>query len=160
MKLKDLKNITNYTEKETEKPQYFNKEYLVILEDNNNVSIIFNEYKTKQIIPTSPKQLQNNKKEFVKFGYIKFYSKKIYMKDNAIILKDKLYLIKTEYLNEIIKTLNMAFNNDDIQYKIVIIADEVKHNRSALAKIEQYCEIIKLDDELFSNKIDYLKINI
>jgi hypothetical protein len=82
------------------------------------------------------------------------------MKDNAIILKDKIYILKTEYLNQIIKTLNMAFDNDDIQYKIVIIADEVKHNRSALAKIEQYCEIINLDDELFSNKIDYLKINI
>jgi len=159
MKLKDLKSITNYTEKETEKPQYFNKEYLVILEDKNNISIIFNEYKTKQIIPTSPKQ-SNNKKEFVKFGYIRFYSKEIYMRDNVIIYQDKLYILKTEYLNQIANKLNMSFDNDDTQYKIVVIANEVKHNRSALAKIEQYCEIINLDDELFLNKIDYIKIDI
>ena len=82
------------------------------------------------------------------------------MKDNAIILKDKIYILKTEYLNQIIKTLNMSFDNDDIQYKIVIIADEVKHNRNELSKIEPYCEIIKLDDKLFSNKIDYIKIDI
>ena len=160
MKLKDLKSITNYTEKETEKPQYFNKEYLVILENKNNISIIFNEYKTKQIIPTSPKELKNHQKDFVKFGYIRFYSKEIYMRDNVIIYQDKLYILKTEYLNEIIKTLNMSFDNDDTQYKIVVIANEVKHNRSALAKIEPYCEIIKLDDKLFSNKIDYIKIDI
>jgi len=160
MKLKDLKSITNYTEKEIKEAQYFNKEYLVILEDKNNISLLLNEYKTKQIIPTSPKQLKNNKKEFVKFGYIRFYSKEIYMKDNVIIYQDKIYILKTEYLNEIIKTLNMAFDNDDTQYKVVVIAADIKHNRSALAKIEQYCEIINLDDELFSNKIDYLKINI
>jgi hypothetical protein len=82
------------------------------------------------------------------------------MKDNVIIYQDKLYILKTEYLNEIIKTLNMSFDNDDTQYKIVVIANEVKHNRSAFAKIEQYCEIINLDDELFQNKIKYLKVNI
>ena len=119
--------------------------------------LIYFTYSNKELIINN----NDNDKGNVWYKSILISSDKKYVEDNLIIQNNKLILIKTEFLNDILKELGLIDNidlNDEYAICDALVDIRMSQNIFKIKNLEQKAIIIDLKDENKFSKIDCILI--